>query len=138
MPSKTSYLIALFILFCSFSSFSQKLDCKKFKNGEFYYPGLPNKLTVRKNNIQGSYDNGSLKVMWNVVWKSECEYDIICTKVYDKTLPVEIGDKIAVKIVSTKKKCYYSELTVFNKSFPNGMVLPDGPHELCFEKDQKK
>ena len=132
------YALTFSFLFYSLSSFSQKLNCEKFRNGEFYYPSLPNKITIRKDSIQGSYDNGNLKIMWDVFWKNDCEYEIVCTKVYDKNLPVEIGDKIFVKIVSTKKKCYYSELTVFNKSFPDGMILPDGPHPLCFKKKLKK
>lgn len=126
----------LILLLLSTFCFSQKNDCEKFKNGEFYYPDLPNKITIRKDSIQGSYSSGNLEIMWDVIWKSDCEYDIVCSKIFNKELPLEIGDRIAVKIVSTKKKCYSSQLTIFNSSFPDGMTLPDGPFPLCFNENK--
>lgn len=135
--SKSLHLLQLAILLLiSTLCFSQKLDCKKFKNGEFYYPDLPDKITIRKDSIQGSYSSGNLEIMWDVIWKNDCEYDIVCSKIFNKDIPLEIGDRIAVKIVSTKKKCYYSELTVFNSSFPDGMTLPDDPFPLCFNENK--
>ncbi|MFI1771344.1 hypothetical protein [Thalassobellus citreus] len=113
------------------------MNCKNFKNGEFYYPGLPDKITIRKDSIQGSYSSGNLEMMWDVLWKNDCEYEIVCSKVFNKKLPIEVGDKMLVKIVKTNKKCYYSELTVFNKSFPEGMTLPGGPYELCLSEDKR-
>lgn len=132
--NKSLQLFLLLFLLSSLSCFSQKLNCKKFINGEFYYPGITDKITIRKGSIQGSYSNGNLEAVWDVFWKTECEYEIICTKVYNKKLPLEIGDRIFVKIVSTKKDCYYSELTIYNSSFPEGMILPDGPFPLCLNE----
>jgi hypothetical protein len=125
----TILIVSLFTLTCN----SQELDCKKFKNGLFYYPTLPEKTSIRKDSIQESYNNGKLEMIWKVRWLTECEYEIICDKVLIESIPIRKGDRIVAKIVKTEGNCFTSELKFYNSENPEGLSFPAG--ELCIKKD---
>ena len=122
----------LFITFLT-SAFlnAQNDNCDRFKNGNFYYPSMPDKVSIRNGSVQESYVNDNLEMLWDVKWVDDCEYDLICVEIVGSNSDFEIGERIRVKIVSTMKNCYYSMLTIYNKEYPKGYMLPGGPFPLC-------
>jgi len=115
-------------IFClvTFSSFGQNKICEDYRVGEFIYPNNPNKLSVRKESTQESYIDGKLVMLWKVNWINDCTYEIICEKVLDETLPIQVGDRIVTTILETDSKCYQFSLVYYNSEFPNGLQVPNG------------
>lgn len=125
-------LLLITILF-TLTSYSQELNCEKFKNGLFYYPTLPGKTSLRKDSIQESYNNGKLEMIWKVSWLSECEYEITCNKVLNDSIPIKKGDRIVAKIIETEKECFTYTLKFYNSDNPQGVQYPSSV--LCLKKD---
>ena len=126
---KTRFLLAAFFFCISFHA--QNVDCNRFKNGDFYYPSMPDKILVRNGNVQESYIDENLEMIWSVKWLNDCEYDLVCIEILGNSSGFEVGERINVKIVSSVKNCYYSMLTVYNEEYPVGYHLPGGPFPLC-------
>lgn len=114
-------------IFClvAFSSFGQNKNCEDFKVGEFVYPGNPNKLSVRKDSVQESYNNGKLEMLWSVKWINDCTYEMVCQKVFSENIPIKVGDRIVTTILETDSKCYKFSYIVYNAYYPNGFVSPE-------------
>lgn len=123
-------ILILSLFFCVTIK-AQNNDCVKFKNGTFYYPSMPDKISKRTGTIQKSYSNEKLEATWSVKWITDCEYDLVCVEVLDDASNFIVGTKIHVEIVSSVKNCYYSMLTIYNNDFPNGYSVPGGPFPLC-------
>ncbi|MDP2176338.1 MAG: hypothetical protein Q8K70_10565 [Bacteroidota bacterium] len=126
-------IVGLFIFFIAIEGNSQALDCYKFKEGTFFYPTIPNGLSVRKNNIQKSYTNGKLTMIWKVKWISDCQYKMVCKKVLVKPFSIKKGDQIIATIISTDGNCYTTSVIYFNKENPKGIDYPNT--EMCIKKD---
>lgn len=125
----TFFTILLFALISN----SQTIDCNKFKEGAFYYPTLPNKVSVRKGAIQKSYNNDKLEMVWKVKWLNECEYELTCKRVLVHPYPIKKGDRIVATIVKTEEDCFTTTLLFYNQANPNGEKIPSGP--MCIKKE---
>lgn len=124
--------IAIFILLLIGSiGFSQSLDCSKIKNGKFYHSEFPDRVTIRKDNIQENYNNGVLELVWNVIWTSECQFEIICTQSIGNSF-IAVGDKIVGTITNIDNECYTCKRTFYSKVFPDGDQNPSTT--FCFKK----
>ena len=125
--------ITLLLAFFAVTSNAQTLDCKKFRTGKFYYPGLPDKISLRKDSTQESYDNGKLEMLWKVKWLSECEYELTCEQVFEDPYPIKKGDRIVATIVKTEDDCFTTSIMFYNEANPEGQAIPSG--EMCIKKD---
>ncbi len=120
------------ILFCSTSN-SQTVDCKKFRNGTFYYPGMPGKVSVRLDSIQKSYSNDKLEMIWRVKWITDCQYEMRCDLVLGDTSFVRRGDRIVANIINADENCFTASLVYYTPENPMGEKLPGGP--LCIKRE---
>jgi hypothetical protein len=125
------FLLA-FGLILSLTSSSQT-NCQKFRNGTFYYPDIPGKISVRKGSIQKSYNEGRLEMIWKVKWLSNCKFEMICEKILVDNNSIKRGDRIVANIIATDASCFTSELVFYSKEIPEGEKLPGGP--LCIKKN---
>lgn len=126
LTSLTGLLLAL-------TSYSQTINCKKFIEGTFYYPTLPNKISIRKDSIQESYNNGKLEMVWKVKWLNECEYELTCQQVLVDPYPIKKNDKIVATIVQTEGDFFTTTIIFYNEDNPNGQPIPSGP--MCVKKE---
>lgn len=126
-------LILVLSIFWGQKTQAQALDCQNFKDGTFYYPTIPNSISVRKKSIQKSYSNGKLTMIWKVKWISDCQYKMVCKKVLVKPYSIKKGDKIIATIISTDGSCYTTSIIYFNKQNPKGIDYPNA--EMCVKKD---
>jgi hypothetical protein len=129
---KKIFTILTIVLLASVAN-AQSIDCKKFKNGKFYYPMNDGKLSVRKDTIQESYNNGKLEMVWKIKWLSDCEYEMTCIKILVDPYPIKVGDRIIAKIIKTDGDCVTVSSTMYNASNPQGFSAPDG--HMCLKKD---
>jgi hypothetical protein len=125
-------LAVLILLLIGSFGYSQTLDCSKIKNGKFYHSEYPNKSFIIKDNLQENYNNGELKIVWDLKWITECEYELICIKVFGENV-IQPGDKIIATITSIDNKCYTCKRTFYSKDFPNGDVDPGST--FCIKND---
>jgi hypothetical protein len=123
--------IVVISLAISITSNSQSVDCKKFRNGTFYYPGMPEVSSIRKNSIQESYRDGNLEMRWKVNWISDCKYEMICEKVWTNSSPIRKGDRIVAVITHTEGNCYTASIIFYTAENPEGEILPAG--QLCIK-----
>lgn len=97
----------LLFIFCmlSFVVFSQEEKCKDYKIGNFTYthPSYKNWMVKRSTTEQVETDvENKIQLKASVDWISDCEYILTYSSINDsKDYPI-IGQKINVKIVSTK------------------------------------
>ena len=125
-------LVLILLVLSGAIGYSQSLDCSKIKNGKFYNPEYPNKITLRKDNIQESYNDELLQLVWSVKWISECEFETVCTKSIGN-VPIAVGDKIVTTITSIDGKCYTCKRTFYSKENPDGDVDPSST--FCIKTD---
>lgn len=119
------------MLFLSVSTYNaQTLDCPKFKEGKFSYSNHYGKISLREGNTQKSFTDGKLQAIWKVVWISECEYELICKKVIDKSMPFKKGDRIVATIIETEEHCYTTSNVLYNDQNPRGISVSNST--LCF------
>lgn|SRR5690606_1879052 len=106
---KQNKYLLLFLFLLSIFGFSilnaQKLDCKKFRTGEFEYidKDFPFKITRNSSyQIEIDKNNGS-EIHALIEWKSDCEYILTYEKILDKKENFDdlIGKKIYVEIIKT-------------------------------------
>ena len=125
-------LIFAISLILSITGNSQTLYCKKFKTGTFYYPGMSEKISIRKDSIQESYNNGKLEMIWKVNWINDCKYEMICDKILANNFLIKKGDRIVATIINTDENCYTASLIFYTAENPEGEMLPGG--SLCIKK----
>jgi hypothetical protein len=117
----------------SFKGHSQ-IDCQKFRNGTFYYPGMPGKISIRTDSIQKSYNDGRLEMLWKVNWITECTYELVCQKMLVNTYTIRPGDRFIANIIATDDSCFTTSLIFYSKESPEGEKIPGGP--LCIKKNE--
>ncbi|MDY0989289.1 hypothetical protein BSF41_24010 [Flavobacterium sp. ACN2] len=123
------------IVFCLFLlgavSYSQKLDCTKFKNGKFAAPAFPDEYAIRKDSIEEGYFESKLQTVWSVKWLSDCKLEKICIKNLGAD-NVKIGDKSVAEIIYTDDQCVTYSIVYFNEENPNGIGFQRG---VCLQKE---
>jgi hypothetical protein len=112
-------------------SYSQKLDCTKFKNGKFAAPAFPDEYAIRKDSIEEGYFEGKLQTVWSVKWLSDCKFEKVCIKNLGAE-NVKIGDKSIAEIIYTDDECVTCSIVYFNEENPNGIDFQRG---LCLQKE---
>jgi hypothetical protein len=127
-----SIILLIIAVVFSFDSNAQ-VNCQKFKNGTFCYPSMPGKISVRKDSIQESYNDGRLEMLWKVNWLSECKYEMVCLKIFVDTYEIDVGDRIVAEIIETDESCFNTSLTVYPKGQTEGVIIPGGP--MCIKKE---
>ena len=101
-------IVLVFSLFFSILAFSQKPNCKKFKEGEFTYidPTMPDYEVElsRKGSVQTEFNSVfSGTITSKVVWKSDCEYELIYEEFEGFPLSMDhmMGKAIQCRILET-------------------------------------
>jgi hypothetical protein len=112
-------------------SYSQKLDCTKFKNGKFAAPAFPDEYAIRKDSIEEGYFESKLQTVWSVKWLSDCKFEKICIKNLGAE-NVKIGDKSVAEIIYTDDECVTYSIVYFNEENPNGIDFQRG---VCLQKE---
>lgn len=126
-------IITFLFFFIAVTGYSQEPNCKRFKTGKFYYPDLPGKISLRKDSIQESYNNGNLEMIWKLRWLNDCEYELTCEKMFVDFNSYKTGDRIKATIIKTAENCFTTEIIFYNKENPQGLVGKTG--EMCFVKE---
>lgn len=91
-----------FILLISLSGFAQEKKCSDFKIGNFNYSKHEYKRykVARYNSTQIETDSITGIIMeGSISWKSDCEYELIYTKVSEPKYANVIGQKLKVEII---------------------------------------
>lgn len=126
---KTIYLSILLLCLTHFA-YSQDagLDCSKFRTGKFYYPGIENAYSLRKEKTQESYFNGKLEAIWDVKWLDDCSFELICKKNIGGKFPTKKGDRIMARFVEINDDCF----TIETYLVPTGDKNPEIVYgEMC-------
>ena len=91
MKYKISQLLLPIIVLVLFSFHNvTTIDCKKIKNGKFYYYSKKSRERInvlRKDSLQleiGTKDSAPIKS--RIIWKSDCEYDMYLNALSDTKL----------------------------------------------------
>lgn len=95
------FIIGL-ILLINFSAFAQEKKCSDFKTGHFKYSKEEYKRykVVRYDSTQIETDTiTGVKMKGSISWKSDCEYELIYTKVSEPKYAKAIGQKLKVEII---------------------------------------
>ncbi|QKJ61684.1 hypothetical protein [Flavobacterium sp. M31R6] len=124
-------IVLILFLVVGAIGYSQALDCAKLKNIKAYNPDYPKKTFVIKGNTQESYDNGVLQMSWSVKWVTDCQYEVTCTKKSVES-QIEVGDRIAVDVMSIDGDCFTIKRTFHCKNIPDGDVDPEST--FCIAK----
>lgn len=125
-------IILFFFIAINTTMSAQSPDCLKYRTGKFGYPELPGKISLRKDSVQESYNDGKLEMLWEVKWISECQYQLTCVKLFSDNYPIHIGDKILATIISTDENCFTAETIYYNAQNPKGTAMPTLP--MCLVK----
>lgn len=126
-------IIFFSILAICTTMFAQSPNCSKYRTGKFGYPELPGKISLRKDSVQESYNNGKLEMLWEVKWISECQYQLTCVKLFSDKYPINVGDKILATIISTDENCFTAETIYYDAKNPKGIAMPTLP--MCLVKE---
>lgn len=111
-------IILLILLLLGSISYSQKLDCSKFKNGKFYNTSFPTSFFVIKDTIMEDINDDVVLCTWDINWLNDCEYEVVCTK---STIDnITIGEKIIVTITDINDDCFAFNRKLLNKKFADG------------------
>lgn len=133
---RTIFIISILFAFTLLAN-SQTINCKKFKSGKFYYPGIPGSkgYVVRDNETQKSYymNTQNMTVTWNVKWTSDCDYELTFKSAENGDGFFKEGDKILATITETNEDCFSFKSTFYNAKYPQGKEMPLG--EMCIKKD---
>ena len=86
----------------SIYSYSQEKRCEDFKVGSFIYsqPEFQRYKVSRTETTQTEVDSVTGIILEaSIFWKSECEYELIYTKISDESSAGLIGQKLIVNII---------------------------------------
>lgn len=110
-------ILFIFLLVISFNSFSQNLDCAKFKYGKFTSTvaeaGVSYKIT-RKGNTQIEYgEHDKLKIKFRIDWLDECTYTLQVEKILKnpKKIQFDASMILKVQIIEVKEHSYVARST---------------------------
>lgn len=96
----------LIVLLASATSFTQNLDCSKFKTGHFRYlnEDYADLLTIRTDSSQiDSYsDSSNFQATSHISWSLDCRYTFEYYKVNDVKFESLVGTKYTVQITRIK------------------------------------
>lgn len=127
--NKKIFFLALLLL--GSISYSQKLECSKFKNGKFYNTSFPSSYFVIKDTIMEDFSNDILFFAWSLKWLNNCEYEAVCTKSTDDFIAV--GDKMIVTITDINDDCFAFNRKLLDKKFGDGSNTKS--FYSCIKKD---
>jgi hypothetical protein len=127
--NKKIFFLALLLL--GSISYSQKLECSKFKNGKFYNTSFPSSYFVIKDTIMEDFGNDILYFAWSLKWLNDCEYEAVCTKSTDDFIAV--GDKMIVTITDINDNCFAFNRKLLDKKFADGSDTKS--FYSCIKKD---
>lgn len=114
--NKKIFFLALLLL--GSISYSQKLDCSKFKNGKFYNTSFPSSYFVIKDTIMEDINDEVVVCAWSIKWLNDCEYEAVCTK---STVDfIAVGEKIIVTITDINDDCFAFNRKLLDKKFADG------------------
>lgn len=103
MLQKTNIKFIIGLLFMiNFSVFAQEKKCSDFKTGTFKYSKEEYKKykVVRYDSTQIETDTiTGVKMEGSISWKSDCEYELIYTKVSEPKYAKALGQKLKVEII---------------------------------------
>lgn len=123
-------IVLIFSLLFSILAFSQKPNCKKFKNGDFTYidPMMPDYEVElsRNDSVQtefNSFVGGTITS--KVVWKSDCEYELTYMKFegFPFSMEKEIGKSYQCRILETDKNKSYKVHVKANSKDPGRIII---------------
>jgi hypothetical protein len=103
----------LFLVVVGLSSFVYSGDCSIMRNGKFRYMADNEEVIVTMNDssFTETYRDGNF-IKAQVEWLSECEYNIIITKVNAPGMMYKPGDEINVRINRVEGKNIYYTATI--------------------------
>lgn len=119
LKTNIKFIVTL-VLLINFSAFAQEKKCSDFKTGNFKYSKEEYKKykVERYNSIQIETDTTTgVKMEGSINWKSDCEYELIYTKVSEPKYAKAIGQKLKVEIIKITGN------TVLCKSEGGGITL---------------
>ena len=100
---KTNIKFIFWLIFLiNLSIFAQEKKCSDFKTGNFKYSKEEYKRykVVRYDSTQIETDTiTGVKMEGSISWKSDCEYELIYTKVSEPKYVKAIGQKLKVEII---------------------------------------
>jgi hypothetical protein len=107
-------VFGLLLAVISFSSFLPSGDCSIMHNGRFRYTADNEEVivTINDSSFTESYDGGKHYVKAQLDWLSECEYNIVITKVNAPGMMYKPGDEINVKINRVEGKNVFYTATI--------------------------
>jgi hypothetical protein len=71
-------------------------------------------------------------VNWTVKWTDNCNFELIFKDANKKDSTYNLGDRIAVSIISIEEDCYKFTSIFYSKKNPDGKKMPIG--EMCVKK----
>lgn len=100
--------ILFVLLFMFMDSYSQIVECEKFKIGTFYTKLASGKgYSVRDEKTQTSYyKENDMVIAWEIRWLSDCSYELIFVNALNGDGIFEKGDKIITEITAINGDCY--------------------------------
>lgn len=101
LKTNIKFIIGLLFLI-NFSTLAQEKKCSDFKIGNFKYSKEEYKRykVVRHDSTQIETDTiTGAKMEGSINWKSDCEYELIYTKVSEPKYDKAIGQKLKVEII---------------------------------------
>lgn len=127
--NKKIFFLALLLL--GSISYSQKLDCSKFKNGKFYSK-ISTSSFVIKDTVLEDFNGGDFLVWtWSIKWINDCQYEAVCTKSTNEFITV--GDKMIVTIKVIDGECFEFDRKLIDKQFADGSDTKS--FYSCIKKD---
>lgn len=117
----------VFILFSvySLSAFGQEKSCSDFKTGKFQYANTAYadwKITRTSTEQIETNTATGLVIHNDVIWTSDCEFTLTCTKVSQTKYKHAIGKVFKVVIIETSNDGYTCIL-MHNEIQPNDMTF---------------
>lgn len=115
LKKKKMFSILIFLFLMYLKSYSQKLDCQKFKNGTFKLINKEAKASYIKRHEENQSeitDGNKDSTTYKVKWLNECTYTLTPTEKTHKifsSLPANA--ELTVTIIETKKGSYLQTTT---------------------------
>jgi hypothetical protein len=104
----------LLTLLIPFSSFLPSNECKLMHDGKFKYMSDNEEVivTISDSNFMESYQGGKYFVKAQIDWLTDCEYNLVITKVNAPGMMYTPGDEINVKINRVEGRNIFYTATV--------------------------
>lgn len=110
-------ILTILVLLFSFYLYAQldSVNCQNFRTGKFSYKGEPYNGTIIKRSArrQIEINESGRKLIYQIDWVNDCEYNLTFLKVKKGNALQKRGDVINVKIIESTKYSYVY-FAVFN------------------------